>query len=421
MILEQHVPKVLPHKEDIMQYYLEMLPDYLPTSQGDPSSPQREYEESKIDSPFKSTSGSQSASKNNSSATTAPTNSSKSLVAGTSTENASLSAPPKKTKEEKGKSASDKLEEASSIHRQKFLDSLNALQSAANATTTTTGSANSPTIQLQKTYKVKSETKQAPAAPQNPFIKPQPVARDDSPLMASVSETLLDQDSNYKPFEKLQPQKKPTIFDKVEKPGAFIQQQIDAANAQKIKIATAKIDKKPTRKKGKLVKGVTYTVTTSVVEEESKSESAAPIEESKIDTSQDAKKSQNEDLEEHDDNSNSNSLSASVSSLPELKSTVKQPVPVLSKTQSELPQKKKQKDEAKIQKAVNKASAKTGQASVIQLAASSKTPSTRSRQISMAESTSSNATYKSKQAANSSSKPASTAKPQDKVEASKAK
>ena len=127
MILEQHVPKVLPHKEDIMQYYLEMLPDYLPTSQGDPSSPQREYEESKIDSPFKSTSGSQSASKNNSSATTAPTNSSKSLVAGTSTENTSLSAPPKKTKEEKGKSASDKLEEASSIHRQKFLDSLNAL------------------------------------------------------------------------------------------------------------------------------------------------------------------------------------------------------------------------------------------------------------------------------------------------------
>lgn len=33
-VLEQLVPKVLPQKEDIMQYYLEMLPDYqtAPTS-----------------------------------------------------------------------------------------------------------------------------------------------------------------------------------------------------------------------------------------------------------------------------------------------------------------------------------------------------------------------------------------------------
>jgi hypothetical protein len=30
-VLESLVPKVLPQKEDIMQYYLEMLPDYQPT------------------------------------------------------------------------------------------------------------------------------------------------------------------------------------------------------------------------------------------------------------------------------------------------------------------------------------------------------------------------------------------------------
>ena len=31
-MLESLVPKVLPQKEDIMQYYLEMLPDYQPTT-----------------------------------------------------------------------------------------------------------------------------------------------------------------------------------------------------------------------------------------------------------------------------------------------------------------------------------------------------------------------------------------------------
>ena len=139
------MPKILPAREDVMQYYSEMLPDYLPNSLEDSTSPTREYEESKLDSPLQASGSATAASTNNSSAAAMITGSSKMAgLLGPSLEAASQSAPPKKTKEE----IESQLQDSSSIHRQKFLDSLNALQSAANVgtKTTTSVSAGSPTI-----------------------------------------------------------------------------------------------------------------------------------------------------------------------------------------------------------------------------------------------------------------------------------
>ncbi len=88
----------------------------------------------------------------------------------------------------------------------------------------------------------------------------------ESPLIAATQDDATEVDKKFKMFESNKPNQL-TIFDKiVEKPGALISQQIEAANAQKIKIATAKVEKRVTRKKGKM-KGITYTVTSKAVDD----------------------------------------------------------------------------------------------------------------------------------------------------------
>ena len=137
-----------------------------------------------------------------------------------------------------------------------------------------------------------------------------------------------------------------TIFDKlVEKPGALISQQIEAANAQKIKLATEKVEKRATRKKGKFAK---YTVESNLHEEDeppsnTATKPAAVLEDSKKSDVSKSLKEATPTKKETTANNNIASSYASTSSLHDVKSASKHPVVPLVKTQSEVQSKKKVK------------------------------------------------------------------------------
>ena len=97
--------------------------------------------------------------------------------------------------------AAANLQEASDLQRQKFMNVFQQMQA-------------SPAIMAQKTYKVKSESKQPQAAvlftPENPFSRvAKPIPFDD---------TEDDLQSPFHPFDPISPEKnpKPSIFDKMD-------------------------------------------------------------------------------------------------------------------------------------------------------------------------------------------------------------
>lgn len=100
--------------------------------------------------------------------------------------------------------AAAELQEASEMQRQKFMNVFQQMQSSA-----------SPAILAQKTYKVKSESKQ----PQSAVLFPpynNPFSRAVKPIGIDDSESLL---STFRPFEPVSPPKddKPSIFEKLDK------------------------------------------------------------------------------------------------------------------------------------------------------------------------------------------------------------